>query len=339
MQLISPEVLVPRLGDQLVEMGLLTNDQLSEALALQDQYNQKENPILLGQAILELNFLDRPKLDQAITEQIFRLRQALEDSNSSLELRIQARTLELQEALRHLSELSQLKENLIANVSHELRTPLTHILGYLDLLIAETLGSINPEQKKALAVILRASKRLQTLIDDLILFSQASKGQMTLNIAPLDVKTMTAKLLTRFQPRANDLQLSLETNIDENLPSIQVDEDKITWVISQLFDNAFKFTNPGGRINLTIRKNETIPGSILIIISDTGIGISPEHITDIFEPFHQIDGSASRRYDGTGLGLSLVFQILKAHGSKINIQSEIGKGTSISFPLMSTKAS
>jgi signal transduction histidine kinase len=173
--LISPEVLIPRLGEQLVGMGLLTLEQLKQALAYQRQCMDTGKHLLLGQAIMELGLLDRPTLDRAVTEQILRLRAALEDANHNLEQRVQQRTIELEEALRRLSENNQLKANFVANISHELRTPLTHIRGYLDLLHTESLGELNPDQKKALGISLQSSLRLQGLIDDLILFSQASR--------------------------------------------------------------------------------------------------------------------------------------------------------------------
>src|SRR5689334_15402252 len=122
--LISPEVLVPRLGEQLVKVGLLTEEQLKKALDYQRLRAAEGRPSLLGEAVIELGFIDRITLDRAITEQIIRLRAALEDANRNLEYRVQQRTAELEEALRKLSEINQLKANFIANVSHELRTPL-----------------------------------------------------------------------------------------------------------------------------------------------------------------------------------------------------------------------
>ena len=336
--LISPEVLIPRLGEQLVGMGLLTAEQLKQALVYQRQCMNAGKHLLLGQAIVELGLLDRPTLDRAVTEQILRLRAALEDANHNLELRVQQRTMELEEALRRLSENNQLKANFVANISHELRTPLTHIRGYLDLLYTESLGELNPDQKKALGVSLQSSLRLQGLIDDLILFSQASRGQMTLNIGPVKLDMVLVDVLVRLRPRAEDHHLTLEVDIDPTLPCVQADEEKLNWVITQLLDNAIKFTNPGGNVSLKIIRDTAALNMITISIADTGIGISNHHLKEIFEPFHQLDGSATRRYGGTGLGLTLVLQIIEAHGSLINVQSELEKGTTISFPMFITKA-
>ncbi len=324
--------------EQLVSMGLLSVEQLKQALIYQHQSMESGIQLLLGQATMEMGFLDRSTLDRAVTEQIFRLRAALEDANHNLEMRVQQRTLELEEALRRLSENNRLKSNFVANVSHELRTPLTHIRGYLDLLYTESLGELNQDQKKALGVSLQSSLRLQGLIDDLILFSQASRGQMTLVINSLDLKKLVLDVVVRLKARVEDHGLDLSINIDPDLPNVQADDEKISWVITQLMDNAIKFTNPGGKVSLEIKRDVIVSNIVTVSIADTGIGISQDRINEIFEPFHQLDGSATRRYGGTGLGLTLVLQIIEAHGSIIDVRSELDKGTTISFPLLITKA-
>ncbi len=334
---IIPESLVPRLGEQLVEMGLITAEQLSQSLGYQHQCGERGRQIPLGQAIMELGFLDRPTLDQAVAEQILRLRSALEDANHNLELRVQQRTLELEEALRRLSDSNKLKSNFIANISHELRTPLTHIRGYLDLLNAGTFGEMNPDQKKAVSLSLQGSLRLQSLIDDLILFSQSQRGQMTLSIGPVDLNKLARNMQIRYKKRAAENQLTIDIKVDPNIPTVQADEEKISWVIAQLLSNAIKFNKPGGKISLMMMRDRATNNMVNVYVADTGIGISQDQIKEIFEPFVQIDGSSTRRYGGTGLGLALVLQIIEAHGSIINVKSEVDKGTTVSFPLLITK--
>lgn len=336
--LISPEVLVPRLGDQLVEMGLLSYEQLIQVLEYQNRCSEQGRQLLLGQAIMELGYLDRATLDRAVTGQIQRFRTALEDANQHLELRVQQRTLELQEALLRLSENEKLKANIVANISHELRTPLLHILGYVDLLFNEALGPLTGEQRNALEVSLQAARHLQALIDNLILFSQSSRGAMTLSLKEVDLQTAISPLLERLKQRVADHNLLLDVKIDASLPIVNVDEEKILWVINQLLDNAIKFNQPGGKVFLYIIKNSSATNEVTVSVADTGIGIAPERIHEIFEPFHQLDGSTTRRYAGTGLGLTLVMQILAAHGSQINVKSEPGKGTLVTFPLQVAKA-
>jgi signal transduction histidine kinase len=330
--LISPEVLVPRLGEQLVRMGLISREQLEKALDYQRLRAAHGNPALLGESLIELGFLDRPTLDGAITDQLNRLRAALEDANRNLEYRVQQRTAELEEALRKLSQVNQLKANFVANVSHELRTPLTHIRGYLELLSTEALGDLNPDQKKAVEVSMRSAGRLQHLIDDLILFSLAARGEMTLTLKPVDLNRVISSVLTRAVPKAQEQKLELIVHIDPALPFVQADDEKLSWVLSQLLDNATKFTPAGGKIQLSANLENDKMVNISVI--DTGIGIAPDQIKEIFEPFHQLDGSTTRRFGGTGLGLALVRQIVEAHGSVINVHSELEKGTTVTFLLL-----
>ena len=132
---LSPEMLIPRMGEYIVQKGLISEADLQKALAYQREQTSQGKPYLLGQALIDMNLLDRTMLDQVVTEQLIQLRSALQAANRNLEQRVKDRTAELNEALNRLSELSQMKANFVANISHELRTPLTHVKGYLELLI------------------------------------------------------------------------------------------------------------------------------------------------------------------------------------------------------------
>ncbi|MDX9991154.1 MAG: ATP-binding protein [Anaerolineales bacterium] len=327
----TPEALIPRLGDQLVEMGLLSEAQLKHALEYQRQQAEQGQPCLLGQALITQGVLDRATLDRAITEQIVYLRTALIDANHNLEERVRQRTAELEEALRKLAELNQLKANFVANISHELRTPLTHIRGYLELLHTAALGDLNEDQRNSVEVSLRSAARLQHLIDDLILFSLASQDELTLHLKSVDLNLLIAPIFTRNNPKAVEKSIELTLALEPSLPLVQADDEKISWVISQLLDNAIKFTPEGGKVTLEIVRQENV---VILNVRDTGIGIPPERETEVFEPFHQLDGSATRRYGGTGLGLTLARQIVEAHGSHLNLRSTPGEGTTFYFPLL-----
>ena len=179
---ISPELLVPKIGEYLVKQGFLSSADIEKALRYQAMKAGQGTPLLLGQALLELGLIDRPVLDEVITRQIIQLHLALQRANQELERQVQERTQQLQDVLSRLSDLNQLKANFIANISHELRTPLTHIKGYIDILADGGLGTLNPEQSEALAVLKRAENRLERLIEDLIQFSLASRGELHLNL-------------------------------------------------------------------------------------------------------------------------------------------------------------
>lgn len=325
-------MLVPRMGEYLIQKGVITADDLQNALNLQQEEMAKGSHIMLGDALIRLNLIERTALDQAVTEQIIQLRSALQAANRTLERRVEERTAELQKALERVSELSQLKANFISNISHELRTPLTHVKGYLELLITESLGKIAAEQRHALQVAQQSTNNLEGLIEDLIMVSLSSRGEMSLKQEAVDIRRLATLVVKSALGKAEQRGVTLHTLTDEDLPRVQADSQKVAWVLNHLIENGIKFTPSGGRVVVNLKRE----GENLVVVSvtDTGIGIPPERQKDIFESFHQLDGSSTRRYGGTGLGLSLVREIVEAHGSMIEVQSLEGRGSSFKFPLL-----
>jgi signal transduction histidine kinase len=328
---LKPEVLVPRLGEHLVERGLITAADLQNALDHQAAYRDANSaPPLLGSILIELGLIDQSSLDEAITEQIIQLRNALQDANLQLEKRVQQRTAELERALNKLAELNQLKANFISNISHELRTPLTHLKGYLELLLSQDLGPLSQSQDQALHIMQRSTERLEHLIEDLILFSTAERSTIALDVHPVNLANLGLAIINQSITKANEHQVTLHLNLAPSLPFVKADADKIAWVISQLIDNGIKFTSAGGKVTL---RAEQIDQFVTVSVEDTGLGISPDKFEEIFEPFHQLDGSSTRRFGGTGLGLALVRKILDSHGSKIRVHSQPGLGSKFEFYL------
>jgi signal transduction histidine kinase len=332
---LTPEMLIPRMGEYIVQKGLITEDQLRKALAYQQEHIALGEHYLLGQALMELNMLDRDTLDQVVTEQIIQLRTALQSSNYNLEQRVKERTAELNEALQRLSELNQMKANFVANISHELRTPLTHVKGYLELLVTESLGEISEDQRHALQVTQRATTKLESIIDDLIMFSLASRGEMSMKLDKVDIRRVVTLAAKSASTKAEERGVQVLVSALDSIPAVQADSEKIGWVINQFLDNGIKFTPSGGSVLISLK--EEGHNLVLVSVTDTGIGIPSDRIKEIFEPFHQLDGSSTRHYGGTGLGLSLVRQIVEAHGSLLDVQSVEGKGTTFKFPLLAVR--
>lgn len=328
---LTPEVLVPRLGDYLVEKGLITVEQLHKALSYQEKLAEPDQlPPLIGQILIGMKVIDRASLDETITEQILQLRTALQKNNQELEQRVQERTEELSQALEKLSELSQLKSNFVSNISHELRTPLTHLMGYQELLSSGDLGPLTSEQHNALTIMLRSSQRLGRLIEDLILFSAVESGEVDIHVHLFNLTELCNSLIQRTQEKAQERLIQLEMIAPEKSIAVKADQEKISWVILQILDNAIKFTPKGGQVCLQLK---TEGKYALVMVSDTGIGIPADKQKEIFEPFHQLDSSSTRRFGGTGIGLSLAQKIIEAHGSNLHVNSAPGKGSKFGFSL------
>lgn len=279
---------------------------------------------------MDEGFIDRVTLDRAVTNQILKLQTALQQSNQTLELRVQERTAELEKAYQKLSELNKLKNNFISNISHELRTPMTHVKGYIDLLLADDFGALSLDQRQAVDVLKRASERLSRLIDDLILFSTAETSTIQITKTDIDLHYLTKEIIDHNNKLAGQKNIRLWLDCPQQTLHAYADAERVRWVINQLIDNAIKYTQPDGEVFLRVIPSN---GDITISVIDTGIGIDPARFEEMFEPFHQLDGSSTRKQGGTGLGLTLAKKIVEAHGSHLVVSSIPGKGSKFDFML------
>lgn len=327
---LTPEILIPRLGEYLVERGLVTHEQLTLALAQQGNLRDADQARPIGHILVEMGFLTRQALDAATTEQLIQFRSALQEANDRLERRVRERTAELQTALQQLSSINDLKANLVANISHELRTPLTHLKGYLDLLVSGEFGALSEEQSNVLVIVQRSAERLSNLIEDLIQFSVSERSQVYLHVRPCSLQEMMTSVMKRNLSKAYERQVNVDMKVPPEPVHVEADYEKISWVLMQLLDNAIKFTLPGGQINLEAVREDNF---IQIQVRDTGIGIPADRLEQVFEPFFQLDGSSTRKAGGTGLGLALARRIIEAHGSVIHVYSEVDKGSRFEFAL------
>ncbi|MBD2178706.1 PAS domain-containing protein [Pseudanabaena sp. FACHB-1998] len=230
-----------------------------------------------------------------------------------------------------LIRATRLKDEFLANMSHELRTPLNAILGMTEGLQEGVFGVTSDRQIKALQTIERSGMHLLSLINDILDVAKIESGQMTLDLEMTSLQMLCKSSISFVKQQADKKSIQLVDNIPNALPDLLIDERKMRQVLINLLNNAVKFTPEGGRIILEVTvtpSSEHLPSSyVQIAVIDTGIGISPENINKLFQPFIQIDSALNRQYVGTGLGLALVKRLTEMHGGKIGLTSEVGVGS------------
>ncbi len=239
---------------------------------------------------------------------------------------------ELDAENQRLLEVSRLKNQFVGNLSHELRTPLTSILGYADLLAS---GRVTPEAKSfkdALLLIGKQGRLLLQLINDLLDMSAMQSDKFEFHVASCMPVDLVSEMVQTLHDNAVQQGVSVEVIAPSNLPLCQLDPKRFKQVTYNLLSNAIKFTPEGGQVSLTLSLQDK---QLVLEVSDTGIGMAPEHLEDIFMDFHQIDGSRTRGYEGTGLGLALTHRLVKAQGGHISVSSVQGQGSTfrVSWPI------
>ncbi len=251
-------------------------------------------------------------------------------------------------ANEELQRVTRYKDEFLANMSHELRTPLNAILGMSEGLQDQIFGVINKQQGQALKTIQLSSSHLLQLINEILDLAKIGTGQIKLNYSKAVISQLCQSSLTFVQEQARKKDLSIEVSIQSSLPEILVDERRIRQVLINLLDNAVKFTPIAGKITLAVshqvhpdQGSSDLRECIRFVVIDTGIGIKPENINKLFQPFVQIDTALNRQYTGTGLGLSLVKRIVEIHGGRVRVESQEGVGScfTIELPLQSPSLS
>jgi signal transduction histidine kinase len=228
------------------------------------------------------------------------------------------------------TELDRLKGAFLAIISHELRTPLTEIIAALCLLQEDYVGPLNAQQRQYLNIACGAADHLDTLIGDLIAFTQLQAEAVAIRREPASLGMLARHVITQLTSRAaaKSLRLSIDTKPD--LPPILVDGGMITRVISNLVINAINYTPPGGQVSVTVGAE---PGFQTIDVKDTGIGIPKEKQPLLFESFYQADNHMTRQVGGLGIGLAYARRIVEAHQGKITFTSEAGQGSTFTVRL------
>ncbi len=287
-----------------------------------------------------------------------RVEKELQHEREILETKVRERTEDLLKAKDAAEAASQAKSEFLANMSHELRTPLNHIIGFTELVVDKQCGDLNEEQQDYLNDTLQSSRHLLSLINDILDLAKVEAGKMELEVSEIHLPMILESSLVMVKEKSTKHRIQLLADMDGIPEVIRADERKLKQILYNLLTNAVKFTPDGGSVTLSARyltlsdgrwftrdgQPVCLPldgedrlreekGLINISVHDTGIGIRGEDLQRIFDPFEQVENSASRRYQGSGLGLPLTKRLVELHGGRVWAQSE-GEGRGSEFILI-----
>jgi|GEM_PF-187727 len=297
--------------------------------------NLSQKPGKAGYTQTDIEVLDRFSAKASVALSNALVYRGAEQISQELQFMVEQRTeeladskKELERSYRKLQELDQLKSQFLANTSHELRTPLTLILAPLQSILDHSV--ITGEERRQLDMIYQNGLRLLRLINNLLDFAKIDAEKMELAYARVDFGRFAGGIVASVVPLAEKKQITLKLAPSDKPIFLYMDADKIEKVLLNLIFNAIKFTPSGGTVTVSFRAEER---DLRVSIEDTGIGIAKEDLPRLFSRFSQVDASSSRRYEGTGLGLALVKDFVELHRGKIQVDSEPGKGTNMSFTI------
>lgn len=286
--------------------------------------DQQLMTIVTDQVAIALNnvqiFDDMQQLNVVLEDEVEKATAELRKANDDLQL-----------ANQEIQAASQMKTQFLAHMSHELRTPLNAIIGFSEILEDQTFGPMNERQERYIQNILKSSRHLLTLINDILDLTKVEAGKMELIATQFLLQDCLRQVMDVLDPLARNKGIEVISDLPEDLPILEADEGRMRQILFNLLSNAIKFTSEGGSVTTKV---EMMPNDIVqISVRDTGIGIKKEHQDLIFSEFRQVDETYARRYEGTGLGLALTKRLVELHGGTIWVESEEGKGSTFTFTI------
>lgn len=321
-----------------VQVGFILTEQLPPELSREErQFLQRTNEALLlatlGAAAVALltgiylaRTLARPL--QGLTLAAQKIAQG--DLEQQVPVTSQDELGRLAEAFNQMSQevarANHLRRQMTADIAHDLRTPLTVVGGYIESMRD---GVLQPTHER-LALIYTEIERLQHMVSDLRMLSQADAGELSMHLQPIAPAALLEQAARRYQHQAEQIQVSLKLETPKDLPVVSVDEARMMQVLDNLLSNALRFTPTGGQISLSASKNQ---GTVQIVVTDTGSGIPTEDLPNIFTRFYRADQTRSGDSGESGLGLSIAKALVTAHGGEIRAESEPGEGTRVTISL------
>jgi two-component system sensor histidine kinase ChiS len=285
--------------------------------------------VLSSQQIIDVPLLVSWGLAIVVVSQSFVLARRNEQARARSEDLLDALTMqsiELERKNADLARVDALKDEFLANTSHELRTPLNGIIGLTEAMLDGSAGPLNPRAAQQLQLVVGAGRRLSALVDDVLDFAKLRHHELELRREPTDTHLHIELAIQLTRPLVKP-GVALRTEFAEGLPPVDVDPNRIQQVLLNLLGNAAKYTHEGEIVVATARDGDRV----LVTIRDTGIGVDADKIERIFRSFEQGDGGVSRRYGGTGLGLTIARELVELHGGTIRVESAAGKGSAFTF--------
>ncbi len=270
--------------------------------------------------------------EQAISE-LASYRDRLEDLVRERTAQLEDANAGLEKAKERAEMADHLKSAFLATMSHELRTPLNSIIGFTGIILQGLTGPLNPEQEKQLGMVQNSARHLLALINDVLDISKIEAGELTIASEPVDIAASIITVVDTMQPIATGKGLVITTDIAPDTGMVQGDKRRIEQIFMNLLSNAVKFTEQGSVTVRSFRTTETV----VVSVTDTGIGIAAEDCVTLFQPFHQIDTGTTRKHEGTGLGLSISKKLVELHGGSISVASEPDKGSTFTATFPSEK--
>lgn len=246
----------------------------------------------------------------------------------TLSRQLAVRQKEIEKKNSELEQANRAKSEFLANMSHELRTPLNSVIGFSELLERQLFGALNPRQLEYVKDIRESGEHLLALINDILDLSKIEAGSMQLDLSEFDLGELLQGSLRLFREKASKKNIRLNILLDENIGLVVADARKIKQVVFNLLANAVKFTESDGEVLLSAGLQDSM---VVVSVTDTGIGINKSDMDKLFKEFSQVDGSLSRRHEGTGLGLSLSGKLVEMHGGTIGVESKPGRGSRFYF--------
>lgn len=274
------------------------------------------------------------------TNEIMTLMDAFNSMLGEIEERdgaLQKKNVELEKAKEDAESANMSKSRFLASISHELRTPLNAIIGFSSIITSQLFGQINKKYYEYAEDIHDSGLHLLEIINDILDLSKAEAGKLTLDMEEFSIPKAIRKCVTILSERAARGNVSITVEASEELPYLIADRVRYIQIMLNLMSNAVKFTEPGGKVHVSVESHSIGNNKthFRILVRDTGIGMAPEDIRKAFQSFGQVDSGLNRKYEGTGLGLPLTKRLVELHQGTIQLESRVGVGTTVTLQLVS----